>query len=180
MDLHDLLRLTIIGSMQFKENLVHLETHQINLVIPAQAGIVRPTAHRNSEVQVLAGGNSNRPRTGTQLRRREAGWRAGGREMVARRITTNMIRPDGQASWRFKTKPAARDAGPCRGEGACKWHGLAIRWLMTGRCEVSVRGLGRPASKSGGMSTLAGARGIIVVMKPGNAGGAKGVRELDS
>ncbi len=53
------------------------------------------------------------------------------------------------------------------------------RWLMTGHREVSVRGLGIPAGKSGGEATPAGDRDAIVVLKPGNAGGAKGVRESD-
>lgn len=99
--------------------------------------------------------------------------------MVARRLT-NMIRPDGQVSMLIDYEARSASCRYMLCEGACKWHGLSIRWLMTGRCEVSVRGLGRPACTSGGMSTYAGDRDIVVVMKPGNAGGAKGVRELDS
>ena len=90
-----------------------------------------------------------------------------------------MIRPDGQASLLIMTKPAPGGAGACRVVGACKRHGLAIRWLMTGRREVSVRGLGRPAGKSGRKATPAGDRDAVVVMKPGNSGGAKGVRESE-
>jgi len=90
-----------------------------------------------------------------------------------------MIRPGGQASQRRTTKlaPGRCRLVPC--VGACKWHELAIRWLMTGRREVSVRGLGRPAGKSGGTNTPAGDRDAVVVKKPGNAGGAKGVRKSE-
>lgn len=90
-----------------------------------------------------------------------------------------MIRPDGQASWRGKTKPASQDAGLCGMQGAYKWHGLSIRWLMTGRREVSLRGMGRPVVQSGGLTTPTGDRDAVVVMKPGNSGGAKGVRESE-
>lgn len=91
-----------------------------------------------------------------------------------------MIRPDGQASWHSKTKLTPRGVVVCRIVGAIRRHGLSIRWLMTGRREVSVRGLGRPAGKSGGTTTTpAGVRDAIVVVKPGNAGGAKGVRESE-
>lgn len=99
--------------------------------------------------------------------------------MVARRIT-NMIRPDGQASMRIQYEARPKRGRHIPWRGACKWDELAIRCLMTGRREVLVRGLGRPSGKSGGMSTPAGDRDIVVVRKPGNAGGAKGVRELDS
>ena len=90
-----------------------------------------------------------------------------------------MIRLGKQASLPFKDE--ARVARPRR--VLCTRCGQTERaasgCLMTGRREVSVRGLGIPAGNSGRQSSPAGDRDVVVVKKPGNAGGAKGVRESE-
>ena len=96
-----------------------------------------------------------------------------------------MIRPDEQASWRSKTKPESATVesdGPCgiAPEGLpAKGAMLFIRWLTAGRQEGAVRGLGKSAVIGGGSATAADGRGVVVPVKPGNAGGGKGARKMD-
>jgi hypothetical protein len=71
---------------------------------------VRPTAHNISGVRVPIRAEALRPGIRTQLRSREAWWRAGGGERMARR-RTNAIRPHGQVSWRVQAKPTLQILG---------------------------------------------------------------------
>jgi hypothetical protein len=96
-----------------------------------------------------------------------------------------MIRPDGQASWRSKTKPRSRTGAThlSRQASASQLPGkprmMTIGWLMTGRWEGAVRGLGNPARVSRWMSSRAGGRGVVVPMKPVKADGGKDARKSD-
>jgi hypothetical protein len=102
-------------------------------------------------------GHGIRPRIQSQLRRREAGWRAGCGESAARR-STNVIRSDEQTSRRAKVKSGA-NAGVvvCAEVEPVKARTLVIGRLTMGRCEVGVRGLGRAACISAEL-TRAGSR----------------------
>ena len=147
---------------------------------PRRRKSVRPTAHSNSEVEVLAVGTATAPvpepncvaarRGGEQG---EGKWWPLGKEM------TNMIRPSEQASMRIQDEARTERCRFMMCVGACKCHGLVARCLMKGRCEVAVCGLGRPVGKSGVEDTPAGVRGSIVAMRPVKVGGAKGDRKLD-
>lgn len=96
-----------------------------------------------------------------------------------------MIRPDGQASWRSKTKPKSRNGAlhllppGIRVKLPGKPRMMTIGWLMTGRREGAVRGLGTPARVSCWMSSRAGGRGVVVPMKPVKADGGKDARKSD-
>jgi hypothetical protein len=98
-----------------------------------------------------------------------------------------MIRPDGQASWRSKTKPKSRNGGSSQPTPArhpyqdClfKLRMMTFGCLMTGRREGAVRGLGTPVRVSCWMSSRAGGRGVVVPMKPVKAGGGKDARKSD-
>jgi hypothetical protein len=97
-------------------------------------------------------GRGIRPRIQSQLRRREAGWRAGCGEPVARR-STNVIRSDEQTSRRAKVKSNAGHGVAVRTEKEpAKVRTLVIGWLTTGRWEVGVCGLGISVGSSAGAS----------------------------
>jgi hypothetical protein len=97
-------------------------------------------------------GNGIQPRIRNQLRRREAGWRAGGGELAARR-STNVIRSDEQASRRAKVKPCARGGVAVSAEWEPAKAGTVVMWRLTmGRWEVVVRGLGISGCISAGAS----------------------------
>jgi hypothetical protein len=98
-------------------------------------------------------GNGIQPRIRNQLRRREAGWRAGGGELAARR-STNVIRSDEQASRRAKVKPCARGGVAVSVEWEPdKKADTVVMWRLTmGRWKVGVRGLGISGCISAGGS----------------------------
>ena len=108
----------------------------------------------------------------------------------------NSFRPYRLASLRSKgeaqTSARAGEAGgaeglACPGEGRGDKATIgAGRWLETEGSEGRLREAGRPrpspgqallASKSDGR---AGVTALIVAMKPGNAGGAKGCRKMET
>lgn len=96
-----------------------------------------------------------------------------------------MIRPGNLASWRSKAKPKpeALEMGrplALRPEGLPdKGRREVIGWLMTGRQEGAVRGLGIPDGMSGSHARPSGDRGAIVPGKEVKASGGKGSRESD-
>lgn len=97
-----------------------------------------------------------------------------------------MIRPHTLASWRSKAKP--KPEAPMMGRPlTLRPEGLpdkgrkeGMRWLMTGRSEDAVRGLGIPDGMSGGLKAApSGDRGAIVPVKEVKASGGKGSRKSD-
>jgi hypothetical protein len=102
---------------------------------------------------------------------------------------TNSIRPYRLASLRSKgeaqTLPAGREAHGAEGLGAKATRG-AGRWLETEGSEGGMREARRPAwaasghKKPEGRAPRAGGTALIVAMKPGNAGGAKGCRKMET
>jgi hypothetical protein len=102
---------------------------------------------------------------------------------------TNSIRPYRLASLRSKgeaqTLPDGGEADGAEGLGAKATMG-AGRWLETEGSEGGMREARRPAwAASGhrsrqGRAPQAGVTALIVAMKPGNAGGAKGCREMET
>jgi hypothetical protein len=96
-----------------------------------------------------------------------------------------MIRPEYLASWRSKAKPKpeALETGrplALRPEGLPdKGRKEGTGWLMTGRQEGEVRGLGIPDGMSASPASPSGDRGAIVPEKEVKASGGKGSRESD-
>jgi hypothetical protein len=106
---------------------------------------VRPTAHHISRVKVPTQAEALRPGIRPRLRRREAGWRAGGGERTARR-RTNVIRRDGAASQRTTAKPTPFGGTATMTSGLpMKAWSRSVAWLTTGRLDGVERGLGTPA-----------------------------------
>jgi hypothetical protein len=56
----------------------------------------------------------------------------------------------------------------------------AVWWLETESLEGGTRDVERPARQQGARAHRAGVRALIVAMKPGNAGGAKGGRKVET
>ena len=56
----------------------------------------------------------------------------------------------------------------------------AIRWLETEGCEGHGREDGRPVRSQQAWGQGTGVRALIVALKPGNAGGAKGCRKVET
>jgi hypothetical protein len=119
---------------------------------PLVPGARAPNSAHQQQGASPCRGNGIQPRIRNQLRRREAGWRAGGGELAARR-STNVIRSDEQASRRAKAKLSAKDGAAV----STKWEpakvGRVFMWRLTmGRWEVGVRGLGISGCISAGAS----------------------------
>src|SRR6266436_6043508 len=101
----------------------------------------------------------------------------------------NSIRPYRLASLRSKgeaqTLPAGGEAHGAEGLGAKATMG-AGRWLETEGSEGGLREARRPAwvakraEEAAGPRPPAGVTALIVAMKPGNAGGAKGCRKMET
>ena len=117
-----------------------------------------------------------------QLRRREAGWGASGGEEVVRRIT-NSIRPHRLASLRAKgearTCSDEQEAHDAEGLGAKATKGT-VRWLETEGFEGQTTVSGETCAVPASSRPAAGVRALVVAMKPGNAGGAKGCRKREA
>jgi hypothetical protein len=102
---------------------------------------------------------------------------------------TNSIRPYRLVSLRSKgeaqTLPDGGEAHGAEGLGAKATRG-AGRWLETEGSEGGMREARRPAwvasghKKPEGRARQAGVTALIVAMKPGNAGGAKGCRKMET
>jgi len=113
-----------------------------------------------------------------QLRRREAGWRAGEVEPSVRRMT-NPIRHEISASFRATGEASTpRNAGkPIEPRGSVS----RLRWgdpCSWGRNDGKAGHLNR--GDPAGWETPPGVRAAIVVLKRGNACGAKGGRKVDT
>ena len=101
----------------------------------------------------------------------------------------NSIRPYRLASLRSKgeaqTPPDGGEAHGAEGLGVKATKG-AGRWLETEGWEGGMREARRPAwaasghKKPQGHAPQAGVTALIVAMKPGNAGGAKGCRKMET
>ena len=100
---------------------------------------------------------------------------------------TNSIRPYRLASLRSKGEAQTCDEQEARGAeglGAKATMG-AGRWLETEGFEGRLREARRPAWGKGGRrperpTHRAGVGALIVALKPGNAGGAKGCRKVET
>src|SRR5258708_35307684 len=118
-----------------------------------------------------------------QLRRREAGWGAARDEGAVRRMT-NSSRPCRAASLRCRGEARTceeQEADDAEGLGAKAIIGAA-GWLETEGSEGRRREAGRPARTASGRAPQgadprAGVTALVVALKPGNAGGAKGCRK---
>jgi hypothetical protein len=93
----------------------------------------------------------------------------------------NSNRPYRLASLRYKgeaqTSARAGEAGGAEGLGDKAAIG-AGRWLETEGSEGRLREAGRPAREQA--TWRAGVTALVVAMKPGNAGGAKGCRKVET
>ncbi len=106
-----------------------------------------------------------------------------GGERAIRRMT-NSIRPYRLASLRCKGEalPARAGARDAEGLGEKAVPG-AVRWLETEGSEGRLREVRRPARRKRYRprhGPRAGVRAPVVAMKPGNAGGAKGCRKVET
>lgn len=98
-----------------------------------------------------------------------------------------MIRPDCLESLRAKGEPQTREEREAR---RAEWLGVkatagAVRWLETEGLEGCPYEAKRPARCKGIEEPewhihRAGVRALIVAVKPGNAGGAKGCRKMET
>jgi hypothetical protein len=151
-------------------------------------GIVRPQACPVREVQVRPG-RTDRPEARGNCVDRGAAWGATRGERAIRR-RTNSIRPCRLASLRCSGEARTRASGkPTTLMDGAKAVMGAARWLETESPQGRARDVERPARQQGeapgepkAQQTphRAGVRAPIVAAKPGNAGGAKGGRKMET
>lgn len=99
---------------------------------------------------------------------------------MARNSDVNVMQPDGRASLWIVMKPLAAGRSGVRPDRELpRVARSAIRWVTAGRGESAVRGLGMPDRISARARGRSEHRGVVVALKPVNAGGAKGARESD-
>ena len=121
-----------------------------------------------------------RPVVGGNCADREAAWGATRGERAIRR-KTNSIRPCCLASHRWTGEAATRANGkPITLMVGAKAMTGAVRWLEAESREGGAHEVERPARKQGAQARRAGVRASIVASKPGNAGGAKGGRKVET
>jgi hypothetical protein len=141
--------------------------------------IVRPQACFVREVQVHPR-RPYRPEARGNCADREAAWGATRGERAIRR-RTNSIRPRRLASLRWNGEAPTRANGkPTTLTAGVKAMAGAARWLETESLEGGTRDVERPARQQGAQAHRAGVRTLIVAVKPGNAGGAKGCRKVET
>ena len=153
-----------------------LSTHRHG---PRRRAIVRPRAYSVREVQVRPR-RTYRPEARGNCADREAAWGATRGERAIRRMT-NSIRPCRLASLRWKGEAQTRANGrPVTLMVGVKAMTGAVRWLETESLEGGTREVERPGRPQGAQAHRTGVRPPIVARKPGNAGGAKGWRKVET
>ena len=149
--------------------------------------IVRPRECFVREVQVHPS-ITDRTEAGGNCAGREAAWRATRGERAIRR-KTNSIRPCRLASLRLNGEAQTRGNGkPVTLRVGDKAMAGVVRWLEAESLEGGAHEVERPARQQGDVPgrvghthrRRAGVRASIVASKPGNAGGAKGGRKVET
>ncbi len=132
--------------------------------------------------------------SGTELRRREAGWGVPGGERPVRNeseLDSAGCLGEPAVQWRSpdrflrerdaNSSPAGgRKPVTLRGRVSKRWRGTPSGWRRNGRKAKHMTQRDLSGFRQGSMEpSPAGVRGTIVATKPGNAGGAKGSRKRD-
>jgi hypothetical protein len=131
-----------------------------------------------------------RPEAGGNCVDREAAWETTRGERAIRR-KTNSIRPCCLASLRWTGEARTRANGkPTTLRVGAKAMLGAVRWLEAESREGGTHEVERPVRQQGARARRAGVRALIVAIrthalgmnreKPGNAGGAKGCRKMET
>jgi len=111
-----------------------------------------------------------------ELRRREARWGVPGGERPVRNVSElDSAGCPGEPAGKWRSPDRRRKPVTLRGSVRKRWRGEPGGWRRNGRKAGHMTQRDLLGARQG----RAGVRGAIVARKPGNAGGAKGSREMD-